>query len=76
MREKLLEFVKQLRGEGLVVGEDESGAVELLDHLRHRKGLARPCDAEQDLVLLAGFDAGEELFDGAALVASRLVVAD
>ena len=48
----------------------------MLDHLRHGEGLARAGDAEQDLMLLAGFDAGEKFFDGTALIAARLVVAD
>ena len=74
--EELLELVEELGGERLVVRENERGAVEVLDHLRHGEGLARAGDAEQDLVLLAGFDAGDEFFDGAALVAARLVVAD
>jgi len=58
------------------VREHKRGAVELLDHLRHREGLARAGDTEQDLMLLASFDASEKLFDGAALIAARLVVAD
>ncbi len=74
--EELLELVKELGGEGLVVGEDEGGAVELLDDLGHGEGLARAGDAEQDLVLLAGGNAGDELVDGAALIAARLVVTD
>jgi hypothetical protein len=43
-----------LGGEGLVVGEDERGAVGLLDDLGHGEGLAGADDAEQDLVLVAG----------------------
>src|SRR5271165_5223336 len=64
----------ELRGESLVMRQDESGPVELLDHLGHGESVAGAGDAEQDLVLLPGGDAGGEFFDGAALVATRLVV--
>ena len=72
--EELLELVVELRGEGFVVGEDERGAVELADDLGHGEGLAGAGDAEEDLILFAGGDAGDELADGAGLVALRLVV--
>ena len=68
--------MKELRGECFVVGQDERGPVHLLDDLGHGKGLARTGDAEQRLVLLAGGESGEDLFDGAALITARLVVAD
>ena len=55
--EELLELVIELGGEGLVVGEDERGAVGLLDDLGHGEGLAGAGDAEEDLVLLAGGEA-------------------
>ena len=74
--EELLELVIELGGEGLVVGEDERGAVGLLDDLGHGEGLAGAGDAEQDLVLFAGGEAGDELFDGAGLVATGLVGGD
>ncbi len=56
--------------------EDERGAVHLLDDLGHGEGLAGAGDAEQDLVLVSGVEAGDELGDGAGLVALRLVVGD
>jgi hypothetical protein len=76
VREKLLELMKELSGEGFVVREDEGWAIEPLDHFRHGKGLARAGDAEQNLMLFASLNAGEEFVDGAALIALRLVVAD
>ena len=76
MREELLELVKKLRRKRLVVCQNEGRPIEPLDHFRHGKGLARSCDAEQDLMLLARLDSGEELLDSAALVAPRLVIAD
>ena len=48
----------------------------LLDDLGHGEGLAGAGDAEQDLVLVSGVEAGDELGDGAGLVALRLVVGD
>jgi hypothetical protein len=50
--------------------------LDLLDDLGHGEGLAGAGDAEQDLVLVSGVEAGDELGDGAGLVALRLVVGD
>ena len=74
--EELFELVVELGGEGLVVGEDEGGAVGLLDDLGHGEGLAGAGDAEEDLVLFAGGEAVDELVDGAGLVALGLVGGD
>ncbi len=74
--EELLELVVELGGEGLVVREDEGGAVGLLDDLGHGEGLAGAGDAEQDLVLFAGGEAVDELFNGAGLIAAGLVRGD
>src|SRR5690606_8870331 len=54
---------------GLVGGEDQGGALGLLDDLGHGEGLARAGDAEQDLVALALPRLGDELGDGGGLVA-------
>ncbi len=71
--EEGLELVVELGGEGLVVREDEGGALELLDDLGHGEGLAGAGDAEEDLIFFAGVEAGDELGDGAGLVALGLV---
>ncbi len=71
--EEGLELVVELSGEGLVVREDEGGAVELFDDLGHREGLAGAGDTEEDLVFFAGVQTGDELADGSGLVALRLV---
>ena len=71
--EERLELVVELGGERLVVREDERGALDLFDDLRHGEGLAGAGDAEQDLVLLARGEAGDEFGDGAGLVALGLV---
>jgi hypothetical protein len=49
--------VVELRGEGLVVREDERGALDLLNDGGHGEGFAGAGDAEQDLVLFAGGEA-------------------
>ena len=66
----------ELRGQRLVVGQDQGGAVGLLDHLGHGEGLAGAGNAEQHLVLFAGGQALHKLVDGARLVAPRLVAGD
>ena len=65
--EELFELVIELGGEGLVVGEDEGGAVGLLDDLGHGEGLAGAGDAEQDLVFSTpGARAARGVVTGAA----------
>ena len=63
----------ELGGEGLVVREDEGGALQLFDDFGHGEGLAGAGDAEEDLVFFSGVDAGDELGDRSGLVALRLV---
>jgi hypothetical protein len=65
--------VVELGGEGLVVSEDEGGAVELGDDLCHGEGLAGAGDAEEDLILFACVEPGDQLGDGSGLIALRLV---
>ena len=65
----------ELRGERLVVREDDGGAIDLLDHLGHGERLARAGDAEEYLVAVAVVDAADELGDGFGLVAAGFVVA-
>jgi hypothetical protein len=71
--EEGFEFVVELGGEGLVVREDEGGALQLFDDLGHGEGLAGAGDAEEDLILLSGVDAGDEFGDGSGLVALGFV---
>ena len=63
----------ELGGEGLVVGEDEGGTVELFDDLGHGEGFSGAGDAEENLVFFACVDAGDEFGDGTGLVALWLV---
>ncbi len=74
VREEGLELAVELGGERLVRREHQGGTVGAGDDLRHRVGLARAGDAEQDLRLVLALDAGDEVGDGGGLVALRLVV--
>ena len=75
LREEAFELVIELRGERFVVRQDQRGAIGALDDLGHGEGLAGAGDAEQDLMLFAGFEAADELVDGCGLIAAGLIVA-
>ena len=75
-REELLELVIELRGQRLVVRQDQRRPVRLLDDLGHGEGLARAGDAQQHLVLLARRKATRQLVDGPRLIPVRLVAGD
>ena len=72
--EELFELVVKLGGEGLVVREDERGALRLLDNLGHGESFAGAGDAEQHLIFFTGGKTADELGDGAGLVALGGVV--
>ena len=74
LRKERLELVEELRGERLIVGEDDRGAIELLDHFRHRESFSRAGNAEEDLVTVAIGQPANELRDSFRLVASGFVV--
>ena len=74
-REKSLEFVIKLRGERLVMRQNQRGAVRRLDQLGHRERFAGTGHAQEHLVLFARFHAAIELFDGRGLISARLIVA-
>ena len=74
VREEVLEFVIELRGQGFVVRHHQRGPVRLLDHLGHGVGLAGSGDAEQNLVLFAIEDTASQRFNGRCLIAARLVI--
>jgi ferric-dicitrate binding protein FerR (iron transport regulator) len=57
LREEALEFLVELRSQRLVVRHDQRRAIHLREHLRHREGLTRPGDAEQNLVGVAAIQA-------------------
>jgi len=72
VREEGAELLVELGRERLVVREDEGRAVDRLDHLGDREGLARAGDAEQHLLRVAALHAGGELADRRGLIALRL----
>ena len=65
----------QLRGQSFVMCQNQRGAPGLLDQLGHGEGLARPGHAEEDLMLLTGFNTAIELVNRDRLVAARLIIA-
>ena len=65
----MAEFLVELGGQRLVVGDDEDGPVGLVDDVGHREGLARARDPHQDLMAKARGDALGQLGDGLRLVA-------
>ena len=73
--EEGFELVEELGGEGFIVGEDDGGAIHLLDYLRDREGLAGAGDSKEDLVAVAVVYTSDELGDSLRLVAAGIVVA-
>ncbi len=73
---ELLELAVELRGESLVVREDERGPVERRDDVGHGERLARAGDAEQRGMLFAGAQPLQQLVDGLRLIAQRRIGAD
>ena len=72
VREELAELAVQLRGERLVVGEDERRLLVLLDRPGQRRRLARPRRAQQRLVADASLEPVDELVDRLGLIARGL----
>ena len=73
---KAREFAIKLRGENLVGRKDQRGPLQFLDHLRHRKCLARAGYAQQHLSAIAFQRAGHQIGDGGRLIARRLIFRD
>ena len=72
VREELLHLAVELRRKRLVVGDDECRLLQLLNHIRHRKGLARARHADQGLELIARAKPVDQFLYGLRLVARRL----
>ena len=70
-RQELLHLAVQLRGEGLVVREDERGLAVGRDGVGQGHRLATAGHAQQGLVLVATDEPRRQLGDGARLVAGR-----
>ena len=76
VREEFLELRVELRGERLVVGQNQRRPIDLLDDVGHREGLAGAGDAEQCLVPIAGVQPFDQLVDRLGLVSGRLDIGD
>src|SRR5262249_15373392 len=76
VREKLFELREKLRRERLVVRDDESGAVHILDHVRHRERLAAARHAQQRLTPIPREHGIGQRLDGLRLVPARFVRTD
>ena len=72
VRKKLAELGAQLRGQRLVVGDDQRGALHALDDGSHRVGFARTGDTQQHLAGHAALHALCQRLDGLRLIALRL----
>jgi len=70
-----LELAIQLRGEDLVGGEDQRGALGRLDYLGHGEGFARTRHAQQNLRFVLRGNAFDQFGDGGGLVTGGLIVA-
>ena len=73
VREELLELRVELRGERLVVRDDQRGLLEVPDDVRRRESLARAGHAEQRLVPVPGLEGFRQFRDRLRLVALGLV---
>jgi hypothetical protein len=71
---KRAELLVKLRGECLIVRDDERGPLRLVDHTRDRECLAAAGDAEQNLVFGAVAHAARERFNCLRLVATGTIV--
>ena len=74
--EKVLELAIELRGECLVMRENEGGASKPGDDVGHRERLARTRDTEKGLVLLLLKNSTSELVDRLGLISRGLVRRD
>lgn len=63
VREKILELVVELGGKGLVVRQNKGRALNVLNNVCDREGLARTGDPEKGLELLAVEKTVGQLFD-------------
>ena len=75
-REELLELAAQLGGQGLVMDQHQSRALEPLDDLRHRVRLAGARDAQERLLLEAKLHTVCQRHNSLRLVAGGRIFAD
>src|ERR1019366_530728 len=72
VRKEGLELAIELRGEGLVVREDEGGPADVPDDTGDGHRLAGACDAEERLESIAAHEPRRQFRDSARLVAGGL----
>ena len=72
--EELPELGAQLGGQGLVVGQHQGGALDLLDDLGHGEGLARAGDAQEGLLVQTHLNAVGQRLNGLRLVAGGRIL--
>ena len=73
LREELLHFRVKLARQGFIVRNDQCRLLQLLYHVGHCEGLARSCDTEQSLELVAFPEALHQFFYCLRLVAGGLI---
>jgi len=74
--EEVLELAIKLRGEDLVGGKDQRGALQMVDDARHREGLAGAGDAEQNLIPLPRPCRRDQFLNRRRLIPGGFVIAD
>ena len=68
LREELPELLAKLRRQRLVVGQHQSGPLDLFDDLGHGVGLAAAGDAQEHLLAQTALQTLRQLLDGLGLV--------
>ena len=76
IRKELLHLAVQLRRQGFVRGQHQGRAVQVLNGVRNGEGLARPGDAQQNLIALALLQPPGQFGNGLWLIAGRLKTGD
>jgi hypothetical protein len=69
LREKLLEFTVELGRQGLVMGDDQGGSLDPLNHVGHGESLSRAGYAQKDLVGSPLLNPLAQSLDGLRLIA-------
>ncbi len=72
LREKLFELLIELSRQGLIVDQHERRLLNLLDQVRHRKGLAGSRDSEEDLMFFPRTNPRRQPGDRIRLMATGL----
>ena len=72
-REELAKLTAELCGEGLIVRENERGAVQVGDYVGHGKGLTRARDSKQRLIFHARLKSRGKPRDRLGLISRGLI---